>query len=295
MRERADLVKSIIINTKKSFKKSPFRAFFCFILSFGGINRHVEDFEMIEIKDLSLTLKDLEGEKEILKNINLSFHRKKIYVITGPNGGGKSSLAKAIMGIYKATSGQILLDGVDITDMKINERANLGIGYGFQQPPRFKGIKVSQLLDMAGGGKVQNPCDLLYDVGLCAQDYLDRELNATFSGGELKRVEIASILAKDLKVAIFDEPEAGIDLWSFQKLSETFENMNRNHDTTIIIISHQDRIIKLADQVIVLEDGMVSDITTKEKILSEIELIDTDCRCRQNCDKGGRAIAGCDR
>ena len=250
---------------------------------------------MIEIKDLSLTLKDLEGEKEILKNINLSFHRKKIYVITGPNGGGKSTLAKAIMGIYKATSGQILLDGVDITDMKINERANLGIGYGFQQPPRFKGIKVSQLLDMAGGGKVKNPCDLLYDVGLCAQDYLDRELNATFSGGELKRVEIASILAKDLKVAIFDEPEAGIDLWSFQKLSETFENMNKNHDTTIIIISHQDRIIKLADQVIVLEDGMVSDITTKEKILSEIELIDTDCRCRQNCDKGGRAIAGCDR
>jgi len=179
---------------------------------------------MLQLINVSVTLEGDRGKVQVLKEISLTLENKKIYVITGPNGGGKSSIAKAIMGIYQPTAGQIILDGVDITHMEIHERARLGIGYAFQQPPSFKGIKVRDLLSWAAG--TDNPidlCDLLYDVGLCAQDYLDREINTSFSGGELKRIEIASILARNLKVAIFDEPEAGIDLWSFQKLTETIE------------------------------------------------------------------------
>ncbi len=251
---------------------------------------------MLQLINVSVTLEGDRGKVQVLKEISLTLENKKIYVITGPNGGGKSSIAKAIMGIYQPAAGQILLDGADITHMEIHERARLGIGYAFQQPSRFKGIKVRDLLSWAAG--TDNPtdiCDLLYDVGLCAQDYLDREINASFSGGELKRIEIASILARNLKVAIFDEPEAGIDLWSFQKLTETIENLNEKYDTTIVLISHQERILQLADQVILVANGRISEITSREKILEDIESLDTDCRCRKNCSRGGRAVAECNR
>lgn len=251
---------------------------------------------MLEVKNLGLTLRGDEGEVEILKNVNLTLEDKKIYVMTGPNGGGKSAISKSIMGIYQPTAGQILLDGVDITNMELHERARMGIGYAFQQPARFKGIKVSELLQIAGGNKeLPELCDLLYDVGLCSQDYIDREINSSFSGGEVKRIEIATILARNLKLAIFDEPEAGIDLWSMQRLRETFETMNQKYDTTILIVSHQERILDLADEVIMVADGTVSEITDRERVLDEIRQIDSDCRCRQSCNKGGKAVAECDR
>ena len=251
---------------------------------------------MLEVKNISLTLRDDEGEIKVLKDVSFTLDDKKIYVMTGPNGGGKSVLAKTIMGIHHPTSGQILLDGVDITHKELYERARMGIGYAFQQPARFKGIKVRELLEIASGKSTSvDTCEYLYDVGLCAQDYLDREINASFSGGEVKRIEIATILARNLKLAIFDEPEAGIDLWSMQRLTETVDKMNKNFDTTILIISHQERILALADQVIMVAEGTVSEITSREKVLGEISRLDSDCRCRRDCSRGGRAIAGCDR
>jgi len=251
---------------------------------------------MLKMTNVSVSLDGDKGQVQILKDINLTLEEKKIYVMTGPNGGGKSSIAKAIMGIYQPTGGEILLDGTDITRLEISERARLGIGYAFQQPPRFKGLKVRELLKLAAGpDNPINQCDLLYDVGLCAQDYLDREINAGFSGGELKRIEIATILARNLKIALFDEPEAGIDLWSFQRLTETFENMNEKYKTTIVIISHQERILRLAHQVILVADGRISEITSQKKILDDIERLDSDCRCRANCNRGGKAVAECNR
>jgi Fe-S cluster assembly ATP-binding protein len=251
---------------------------------------------MLKMLNVGVTLEDDAGQIEILKNINLTLEERKIYVMTGPNGGGKSSLAKAIMGIYRPTSGKILLDDNDITDMSITERANLGIGYAFQSPARFKGLRVRDFLKIASGKDSDpNMCDLLFDVGLCAQDYLDREINATFSGGELKRIEIASILARELKVALFDEPEAGIDLWSFQRLTETFKALNEKYDTTIVIISHQERILRLADQVILVANGEISEITSRDKVLGDIKKLDSDCRCRAECGIGGKADAKCDR
>ena len=204
---------------------------------------------MLELKNVSVSAKD--EDIEIINNVSLTLNEKKIYVVTGPNGGGKTSLAKAIMGIYPLSGGSIYLDGENISDKSICERALMGIGYAFQSPPRFKGLFVRDLLSIAAGDKDESKLfSLLADVGLCAQDYIDRELNASFSGGELKRVEIASILARNLKVALFDEPEAGIDLWSFQKLTETFKKLNELSNTTIVIISHQERILRLADEVI---------------------------------------------
>lgn len=251
---------------------------------------------MLKMVQVGVTLAGDDGPFNILEDINLTLEKKKIYVMTGPNGGGKSSLAKAIMGIYQSTKGEILLDGTDISKLSITERARLGIGYAFQQPARFKGLKVREFLKLAAGtDNTKSQCDLLYDVGLCAQDYLDRELNATFSGGELKRIEIASILARNLKVALFDEPEAGIDLWSFQRLTETFKDLNEKHDTTIVIISHQERILRLADQVILVSNGRISEITSQDKILDDIQLNDTDCRCRAGCSREGKADAQCNR
>ncbi|MFU0799979.1 MAG: ATP-binding cassette domain-containing protein [Xylanivirga thermophila] len=242
---------------------------------------------MLDIKDVSLTIDDEEGQVDILKNINLTLDSGKIYVITGPNGSGKSSLAKTIMGIYTPTSGNLIFNGQDITQMDISERANLGLGYAFQQPPRFKGITVRKLLELSSrnGKNVTALCDLLMDVGLCAQDYLSREIDGSLSGGELKRIELASVIARDLKVALFDEPEAGIDLWSFQRLAETFEKMHRRSDTTIIIISHQERILNLADEVIVMNDGEVIDRTNKTNFFSKIDQ-DANCLCKQGCEKG---------
>ncbi len=248
---------------------------------------------MLELQKLSL---EIQGDKnfEILKNINLKFHEKKIYVVTGPNGGGKSSLAKTIMGVYNPSSGQILLDGQDITPLNISERARMGIGYAFQSPPRFKGISVKELLKMAAlhNPEKVNICDLLYDVGLCAQDYLNRDVDASLSGGEMKRIEIATVLARNLKVAVFDEPEAGIDLWSFQKLAETFRDIHVKYNTTIIIISHQERIMELADEIIIMSNGMISAQSERDIILAGI-MNSEACACSTKCAKGVGQSAEC--
>jgi len=239
---------------------------------------------MLELKNVKVTATGADGAgADIISDVSLTLENKKIYVVTGPNGGGKTSLAKAIMGIFPLSGGTILLDGEDITETTITERAKMGIGYAFQSPTRFKGLKVRDFLSIAA----QDPDEktlysLLVDVGLCAQDYIDRELNASFSGGELKRIEIASILARGLRVALFDEPEAGIDLWSFQRLTETFRRLNETSDTTIIVISHQERILKLADEVILIAGGRITEITSPDKILGEIDFGDDDCSC-PNC------------
>ena len=241
---------------------------------------------MLQLKGVGVTAQTENETVEILKNIDLTLEEKKIYVMTGPNGGGKSSLAKAIMGIYNTTEGSILLDGTDITQLPITERARLGVGYAFQQPARFKGLKVSDFLKLSAGENSRvDYCSLLYEVGLCAQDYINREINASFSGGELKRIEIASILARELKVALFDEPEAGIDLWSFQRLTETFRTLNEKTNTTIIIISHQERILRLADEVILVSDGVIKEITSQERFLDEIMKSDDASWCRIGCVK----------
>ncbi|MGD8400791.1 MAG: ATP-binding cassette domain-containing protein [Bacillota bacterium] len=238
---------------------------------------------MLKIMDLTYKAGTEEDADIILNNINLTLEENKIYVITGPNGGGKSSLAKIVMGIVQPVSGKIFLNGRDITGLDITERAKLGIGYAFQQPPRFKGIKVAELLKIAAlqRDKTVNICNLLYDVGLCARDYLNRELDAGLSGGEMKRIEIATILSRDLQVAIFDEPEAGIDLWSFQKLAETFCRMHAKYNTIIVIISHQERILNLADEVILLVKGQVEEKAAKEEILPRI-IREESCRCGTN-------------
>ena len=237
---------------------------------------------MLELKNVSVS--GLNDDIEIVNNVNLTLEDKKIYVVTGPNGGGKTSLAKAIMGIYPISGGNMLLDGVDITNETITERAKRGIGYAFQAPPRFKGLHVRDLLSIATRDKNESKLfSLLADVGLCAQDYIDRELNASFSGGELKRVEIASILARELKVALFDEPEAGIDLWSFQRLTETFKTLNEVSSTTIVIISHQERILRLANQVILICGGKITDITDPEKILGDIDYFTEPGHYCPNC------------
>ncbi|MDD2234817.1 MAG: ATP-binding cassette domain-containing protein [Desulfitobacteriaceae bacterium] len=246
---------------------------------------------MLDLQGVSF---EIEGENgtEILNGIDLKLYDKKIYVITGPNGGGKSSLAKIIMGINKPTSGKILLDGQDITDMNITERARLGIGYAFQYPPRFKGLKVKELLEMSASRNSEkvNLYDLLHDVGLCAQDYIYRDLDSGLSGGEMKRIEIATILSRNLKIAVFDEPEAGIDLWSFQKLAETFRSIHQKYETTIVIISHQERILELADEIILLVNGKVSLQSEKERVLAGI-LQSDDCLCSIKCEKGVGQIA----
>ena len=210
---------------------------------------------MLELRNVSF---EVDGKK-ILNNISLTMEDNRFTVITGPNGGGKSTLAKLIMGIEKPTEGEILFDGEDITAMSIDERAKRKIGYAFQQPPRFKGMSVRKLLSLAHGKDLDEEicCSYLTDVGLCSKDYLNRDVDASLSGGEVKRIEIASILARDLKLSIFDEPEAGIDLWSFAKLVETFQKLQRESRQSIILISHQERIMQLADEIIIIENGAI--------------------------------------
>ena len=223
---------------------------------------------MLELKNVSYTVQDDTGSKDILKNINLSIDERFV-AITGPNGGGKSTLAKMIAGIISPTEGSILLDGEDITGKNITERANMGISFAFQQPVRFKGITVKDLITLAAGKKISTTeaCAYLSEVGLCAKEYIDREVNASLSGGEVKRIEIAMIMARGTKLSIFDEPEAGIDLWSFQSLISVFEKMHEKAGGSIIIISHQERILNIADKIIVLAGGEVADIGNKDDIL----------------------------
>ncbi len=230
---------------------------------------------MLELKNISFEVSEENesADKEIIKDLSLKLENGKFIVITGPNGGGKSTLARIIAGIYAPTSGEIYFDGVDITDKSITERAKMGIGYGFQQPVRFKGITVHDLICLAAGAKlsVSEACKYLAEVGLCAKDYIDREVNASLSGGELKRIEIATVLAKGSKLSIFDEPEAGIDLWSFQNLIQVFEKMQEsNHQGSILIISHQERILNIADEIIVIADGKIIKQGSKEEVLPSL-------------------------
>lgn len=224
---------------------------------------------MLELINVSYNVDDEGKNKGIVKNVSLKLEDNKFYVITGPNGGGKSSLAKLISGIYKPVSGQILFDGTDITDMSITERARLGISFAFQQPVRFKGITVKDLITLAAGDKLStaSACDYLSEVGLCARDYINREINASLSGGELKRIEIAVTLARGTKLSLFDEPEAGIDLWSFNNLIKVFEKLHDQTHGSIIIISHQERIINIADEIILIANGEIIKQGKKEEVL----------------------------
>lgn len=231
---------------------------------------------MLELKNISFSA----DGKQILKNINLVIDDAKFVVITGPNGGGKSTLAKVIAGIITPDSGQILLDGQDITDWSITDRARAGVSFAFQQPVRFKGVTVKDLITLASGKDISTAaaCDYLAQVGLCAKDYIDHEVNASLSGGELKRIEIATVMARKTKLTLFDEPEAGIDLWSFKNLIDVFEKMHDEIQASIMIISHQERILNIADQVVVISNGEIAQIGTKEEVLPGLFGIDPGCR-----------------
>ncbi|MEF9918877.1 MAG: ATP-binding cassette domain-containing protein [Eubacterium sp.] len=224
---------------------------------------------MLELRNISF---EVEDQKEILKDVSLTVDNGKFVVITGPNGGGKSTLAKIISGIVTPTSGQILFEGEDITEMSITDRAKLGISFAFQQPIRFKGITVHDLISLAAGEDLNQveACKYLSEVGLCARDYIDRELNDSLSGGEIKRIEIASILARGTKLSIFDEPEAGIDLWSFKNLITIFQKMYAEKGGSIMIISHQERILNIADDILVLSGGKVIGQGAKADILPRL-------------------------
>ena len=239
--------------------------------------------KMLELRDVSYQVDDDKG-KDILNHINLKIEDR-FTAITGPNGGGKSTLAKMIAGIIRPTEGQILLDGEDITGLSITDRAKKGISFAFQQPVRFKGITVLDLIRLASGEKVSvdGACKYLSEVGLCARDYINREVNSSLSGGELKRIEIATVMARGTKLSIFDEPEAGIDLWSFQNLIQVFEQMHEQTQGSIVIISHQERILNIADRIVVIADGSITAEGSKEEILPQ--LLNGDAYCVHN--KGG--------
>ena len=228
---------------------------------------------MLELKNVSFAVDGDDGEKEIVRNLSMTVDDGKFVVITGPNGGGKSTLAKLIAGIEEPSEGQILLDGRDITGLGITERAKLGIGYAFQQPVKFKGIRVFDLLKIASGQtiSIKEACSYLSEVGLCAKDYIERDVNASLSGGELKRIEIATVLARKTRLSVFDEPEAGIDLWSFQNLVRIFEKMQtETRDSAILVISHQERILNIADEIIVLSGGRIEHQGSREEVLPKI-------------------------
>lgn len=227
---------------------------------------------MLTLENVSFEVQAEKGQKEIIRNMNLTIDDRKFVVITGPNGGGKSTLAKLIAGIEKPTAGKIYFNGTDITEMSITERANMGISFAFQQPVRFKGIQVLDLIRLAAKKNlsVADACQYLSEVGLCARDYINREVNGSLSGGELKRIEIATVLARGTKMSVFDEPEAGIDLWSFQNLIQVFERMREKTDGSILIISHQERILNIADEIVVIADGSITSQGPKDEILPKL-------------------------
>lgn len=233
---------------------------------------------MLELRDLSFRA----GQNEILHDISLTIPERRFVVVTGPNGGGKTTLARVIMGIDPPSGGQILLDGEDITALSVTERAQRGISYGFQQPPRFKGLTVRDLLNIASGSPMSHDaaCEYLTKVGLCARDYIDRDVDAGLSGGEVKRIEIATVLARKGRVMIFDEPEAGIDLWSFARLTETFRELHARRDATIIVISHQERIIRLADEIVLIAGGRLAERGSVEELFPKI-MAQTVAGCRK--------------
>ena len=227
---------------------------------------------MLELKNISFTVNDGVNDLNIVNDVSLVIPDGKFVVITGPNGGGKSTLARLIMGIEKPTSGKIIFNGTDITDMSVTERAKIGIGYAFQQPPRFKGLTVRSLLSLAHGSELPEDqcCSYLTKVGLCSRDYLNREVDTSLSGGEVKRIEIATLMARNLDLAIYDEPEAGIDLWSFTMLVESFRAMMSDRKESVIIISHQERIMQLADEIVVIADGKIRNQGPKDEIFPRL-------------------------
>lgn len=236
---------------------------------------------MLEIKNLCFRVSDGKGELDIINDVSLTVPDGKFMVITGPNGGGKSTLARLIMGLEMPTSGSIIYNGTDITNMSVTDRAKLGIGYAFQQPPRFKGLTVMKMLSLAAGKTLTEKecCAYLSRVGLCSAEFVKRELDASLSGGEMKRIEIASLMARSPELAIFDEPEAGIDLWSFSMLVETFKNMQKKSKGTTIIISHQERIMSLADEMVVIADGKVKSRGDRKDMLPKLMCEFSPC-CR---------------
>ena len=238
---------------------------------------------MLELKDICFQVNDEGKEKEILKDINLKIDDRFV-AITGPNGGGKSTLAKVISGIVKPTSGRIFLDGEDITELSITDRAKKGISFAFQQPVRFKGLTVKDLITLAKGEKIalNQACSYLSEVGLCAKDYINREVNDSLSGGELKRIEIAMIMARGTKLSLFDEPEAGIDLWSFNNLIKVFEGMHKKINGSIIIISHQERMLNIADQIVVIANGKVTAQGTKKEVMPKLLASSEACETLMN-------------
>ena len=235
---------------------------------------------MLSLKNISWSSPD---GKSVLRNLNLTIPDGKLIVITGPNGSGKTTLARIIAGIEHPMSGQIILDGEDITELDVTERARRGVSFAFQQPIRFKGITVRDLIGLAAGKEISDcqACSYLKQVGLCAKDYIDREVNAILSGGEIKRIEIATVMARKTKLSIFDEPEAGIDLWSFKNLIQVFQKMHEDLQGNLIIISHQERILRIADEIILLADGTVRTSGTKEEMMQQVlskENITAACR-----------------
>lgn len=237
---------------------------------------------MLELKNISFEVtEEDQSRKEILQDVSLKVQDRSFVVITGPNGGGKSTLAKVIMGIEKPTGGQILFNGEDITQLDVTQRARRGIGFAFQQPVRFKGLYVRDLLQLAAGRvlSTDEACKYLSEVGLCAMQYVDREINASLSGGELKRIEIAMLIARGVRLSVFDEPEAGIDLWSFHNLIRVFKKIRDATKGAVVIISHQERILEIADQVVVISGGRVSKVGSRDEILPELLGGSSTCDC----------------
>jgi len=251
---------------------------------------------MLELKNVSF-LVDAEGkDKEIIRNVSLTVPDRKLIVVTGPNGGGKSTLARLIAGIEKPTGGRIFFNGKDITDLGVTERAKMGIAYAFQQPVRFKGIRVLDLIRVAAGKtlSVSDACEYLSSVGLCARDYVDREVNASLSGGELKRIEIATVLARGATLSVFDEPEAGIDLWSFQNLTEVFRRMRQDiRDSSILIISHQERILNIADEIVVIRNGVLDKQGSRGEVYPHLMGGDVSAVCEGPFRAAGKEDAEC--